>query len=255
MEEFVLIAFGVKLAKFGITAILVVLLSGWLDGRAKKALSGVGGPNGFGAALAYIRTNALATAMYYGLRFAGLAILAGMLMGCSVAAADVVMTDRYDRQIRSAVSTWWGDYPFWAAWKAQLYQESRLRPDAVSPVGARGLAQFMPGTWSEVARQLRLPPEARADNNLAIEAGAFYMAQLRRQWSAPRPVEDRQRLAQASYNAGLGSLLAAQRACGGAALYSDIIACLPRITGRHSAETITYVDRIARWRAQIEAGL
>lgn len=89
----------------------------------------------------------------------------------------------------------------------------------------------------------------------AIIAGAYYMARLRRSWSSPRPGEDRQRLAQASYNAGLGSLLAAQRACEGRLLYSEIVVCLPQITGQHSRETITYVERIARWHKMMEAGL
>lgn len=256
MDDFVLIAFGIRLLKFGLTALLVVMLSTWLDGRAAKAMASVGiAEHGFGAALAFIRRNAIASAIYYGARILALAILAGMLMGCVAASAGVVMTDRYDRQIRGAVATYWPDYPHWPAWKAQLYQESKLNPRAVSPVGAAGLAQFMPGTWADVARQLRLPPDLRADSDMAIEAGAYYMAQLRRAWSSPRPAEDRHQLAQASYNAGLGNLLAAQRACRGAVLYAGIIACLPAITGRYSEETIAYVDRIARWRAMIEAGL
>jgi soluble lytic murein transglycosylase-like protein len=141
------------------------------------------------------------------------------------------------------------------SWKSQLYQESRLDPAAVSPVGAAGLAQFMPGTWADVARALRIPPGVSPHHAFAVEAGAWYMARLRRQWSSPRPEEDRHRLAQAAYNAGLGHILAAQRRCGGPNLYSDIIRCLPAITGRHSEETITYVQRIAKWRAMMEAGL
>ncbi|WP_346012521.1 bifunctional lytic transglycosylase/C40 family peptidase [Streptomyces sp. SID3343] len=34
---------------------------------------------------------------------------------------------------------------------AQLYQESGFDPSAVSPIGAQGIAQFMPGTWPEWA--------------------------------------------------------------------------------------------------------
>jgi soluble lytic murein transglycosylase-like protein len=34
----------------------------------------------------------------------------------------------------------------WPTFAAQLHQESGWRPDAVSPVGAQGLAQFMPAT-------------------------------------------------------------------------------------------------------------
>lgn len=155
--------------------------------------------------------------------------------------------DRYDAQIRESVKRWWGRAPDWRWWKAQLYQESRLDPQAVSPVGATGLAQFMPATWAEMQRRLGLEGVAPTHARHAIDAGAFYMARLRGEWSAPRPFMDRHRLAQASYNAGLGSLLAAQRRCGGVNPYCGIIRCLPDVTGRHSAETITYVERIRKW--------
>ena len=162
---------------------------------------------------------------------------------------------RYDREIERAVERFWPAWPYPASWKAQLWQESRLDPAAVSPVGAAGLAQFMPGTWAEVAKALRYPPDLSPHHDVAIEAGAFYMAQLRAQWTSPRPPLDRHQLAQASYNAGLGHLLTAQRLCEGAALYAEIAACLPDVTGRHSAETLGYVKRIAEWRRMIEAGL
>lgn len=199
-----------------------------------------------------IRRSALATGLYYGMRLIALAILVGMVMGCSAQAG--VIPDKYDRQIESAVAKWWPAYPFASAWKAQLYQESRLDPSAVSPVGAAGLAQFMPGTWAQISRELRLPPGLSPHHAWAIEAGAYYMAKLRSQWSAPRPALDRHQLAQASYNAGLGHLLSAQRKCGGPPGYEAIVACLPQITGKHSAETIGYVKAIAKWRRLIEAG-
>jgi membrane-bound lytic murein transglycosylase F len=134
------------------------------------------------------------------------------------------------------------------AWKAQLYQESRLDPDAVSPVGAAGLAQFMPATWSMMVKEMHLGVRASPHTaRFAIPAGAAYMANLRRQWSAPRPQGDRHALAAASYNAGLGHLLNAQKLCGGKNRYLDIIRCLPRVTGKHSEETIQYVKRIWHW--------
>lgn len=145
------------------------------------------------------------------------------------------------------------DFPFWKAWKAQLYQESRLDPDAESPVGARGIAQFMPGSWDTITRQIGLGGADRRDARAAILAGQFYMAKLRHEWRAPRPALDRQRLAEASYNAGLGSILRAQQYCRGAPLYNDIIACLPQVTGLvFSHETETYVVRIDSWWQMME---
>lgn len=111
----------------------------------------------------------------------------------------------------------------------------------------------MPGTWKDVSRQMGLPAGiSPRDAKYAIDAGAFYMARLHRGWSAPRPLMDRHFLAAASYNAGMGHLVKAQRLCGGKALFREIIPCLPQVTGRHSKETITYVERIQRWRKQME---
>ena len=160
----------------------------------------------------------------------------------------------YDARIERAVDRWWPDRPVWREWKAQLYQESRLDSAAVSPVGAAGLAQFMPGTWDEVTHALGWGVVSPHIAELAIEAGAYYMARLRRSWFSPRPADDRQHLAQASYNAGLGNLLRAQRLCGGQRLYAEIVACLPAVTGRHATETTTYVERIERWWRMMEAG-
>lgn len=124
----------------------------------------------------------------------------------------------------------------------------------MSPVGAAGLAQFMPGTWREMRRLMRYGKYSSPhDPKLAIEAGAYYMRRLRRGWSSPRPAGDRQKLAQASYNAGMGNLIKAQLECGGAVLYDEIIECLPAVTGRHSEETIAYVRRIAYWHKMMEA--
>lgn len=159
--------------------------------------------------------------------------------------------DTYDNKIRTAARDYLPGVD-WRLWKAQLYAESRLDPAAVSPVGARGVAQFMPGTWSDVVDALDLEGVSPHMAEPAIAAGAYYMGTLRQGWSAPRPEMDRHSLAMASYNAGFGHLIKAQKRCGGPPGYAEIIACLPDVTGRHSRETITYVSRIWRhWQSMV----
>lgn len=166
--------------------------------------------------------------------------------------AAPVFPRQYDAQIQGAARQYLPGVP-WRLLKAQYYQESRLDPDAVSPAGAAGIAQFMPGTWREVSAALGYGAIPRSAARQAIDAGAYYMARLRRNWSAPRPEDDRYRLALASYNAGLGNILASQRACNGATLYEPIMACLHSVTGRHAAETRGYAPAIYRWWARMEA--
>jgi hypothetical protein len=72
---------------------------------------------------------------------------------------------------------------------AQIYVESNFNPFARSPVGAQGIAQFMPATAREVG--LRDPFDAAA----AIDAQAHYMRDLLRRFAAVS-------LALAAYNAG-----------------------------------------------------
>lgn len=155
-------------------------------------------------------------------------------------------TDRYDDQIKSASERFLPGWD-WRWYRAQLYQESRLDPSAVSPAGAAGIAQFMPATWRDVAPQIGAGGLSPHATESAIIAGAYYMSKLRRVWRSERTESDRRQLAQASYNAGTGNILAAQRACNGARHWPDIAPCLVQVTGSHATETLTYVERIQRW--------
>ena len=155
---------------------------------------------------------------------------------------------RFDTLIRRAVSKHW-PAPLernWCWWKAQLAAESGLKPRATSPVGAKGIAQFMDPALSDVARRLarKLNPYDARDG---IEAGAIYVINLRRQWTSPRPEQEAFRLAWASYNAGLGSVLCGQRKADGALLWRGIAPALHQCTGRHADETRGYVTRISRF--------
>lgn len=162
------------------------------------------------------------------------------------ASAGRLGTDRYNADIERAARLYLPGWD-WRWLKAQYYQESRLNPGAVSRAGAVGIAQIMPGTWADQAPGLGYGAVSPHVAEAAILVGAAYMARLRRTWHAERTETDRRELAQASYNAGAGNILRAQRACGDARNWPEISRCLPQITGAHAAETITYVQRIRRW--------
>lgn len=153
--------------------------------------------------------------------------------------------DDWDREFRQSTEIYLPIGTDWRLLKAQCYQESKLDPFAVSPAGAVGLCQFMPGTWKDAQKALGpLHNVAAIDPEASILAAGWYMGKLHVSWRAERPAMDRYMLAAASYNAGIGHLVKAQTRCGGASLYRDIIPCLPAITGKHAAETKTYVERI-----------
>ena len=152
-------------------------------------------------------------------------------------------TEQYDSLIQEAVNAHLPGYD-WRLYKAQLYQESKLNPRAVSPVGAGGIAQFMPATWEEWAPRAGYEGVSRFDPEASIMTGAMYMSYLIDEWSWPRPEIDRHCLAMASYNSGLGDILKAQKASGNKLLYRDIIEKLPEVEPDHARETMTYVKRI-----------
>lgn len=165
------------------------------------------------------------------------------------------MKTEYDQIIQDATRKFLpADYD-WRLLKAQLFQESRLKPRAVSPSGAQGLAQFMPRTWSEIAPQAGYPESTPWDETPAIMCAAYYMAQLIKKWYSPRPQMDRICLALASYNAGFGNIVASQLAADRALLYSEIIKPLAGVTSPLSAaETRGYVSNILEFYADLVLG-
>ena len=151
---------------------------------------------------------------------------------------------QYDDQIKAAWRRYLPTYHWGYGW-AQMMQESAANPNAISPVGAEGLAQFMPLTWQDMQRAKIVPLNASPrDARHAIQAQAYYMYKLVSFWHMKRPQRDKLNLALASYNAGAGNLIKAQKHCNNARLYKQIIYCLEKVTGRHSKETKHYVYNI-----------
>jgi soluble lytic murein transglycosylase len=89
----------------------------------------------------------------------------------------------------------------WALVHGIIRQESSFDYTALSPVGARGLMQLMPGTADMMARKLGLPQrvdELTTDPNYNIRLGSAYLQMLLNKYNGSYP------LAVAAYNGGPG---------------------------------------------------
>jgi membrane-bound lytic murein transglycosylase F len=156
-----------------------------------------------------------------------------------------------------AAAHWLPTGPDWLWTKAQGVQESGLKPEAVSPAGARGILQVMPATWSEIQRAMgwrNVSPHSAHHN---IFGGVWYQARMARIWTGrARTIAEAYALGLASYNAGAGTILRAQERCGDRRLWAEIAPCLAAVSGPGNArQTRDYVRNIARWRAMMSAPL
>lgn len=163
--------------------------------------------------------------------------------------------DRYDSLIRYYAETYGLD---WRRVKAQVEAESGFNPRAVSPVGAKGLMQFMDATWKEWGEGDPFNAEE------SIKAGCRYMRYLYDRFPEIPDPDERYRFALAAYNAGIGNinkcLAVARDAWGHPASYEEwrkagsppgpwqtwgyASRFLSLVTGKHAVETINYVNRI-----------
>ena len=131
--------------------------------------------------------------------------------GRATAALQSFVPARYAPIIARAAQRWQVSAQLLAA---QIYAESNFNPFAQSGAGARGIAQFMPGTAA--AYGLRNPFDARQ----AIDAQARLMRDLLKQFASVP-------LALAAYNAGPGAV----SACGCVPPYPETQAYVAKIVG------------------------
>jgi membrane-bound lytic murein transglycosylase MltF len=113
--------------------------------------------------------------------------------------------DRFDLVIRDQVEQHFPDLlrdfgSYAHLWiKAQIWQESRMDPDAVSPAGAQGLMQLMPATDLEIDGKLD-----GSDVVGNIDNGVRYLAEQYHYFPEIPAPRERLRFSLASYNGGRG---------------------------------------------------
>lgn len=136
------------------------------------------------------------------------ACLVGGLLSGHLQAAEVPQSaHKYRAELtRNARLAWGLDAPI-ATFAAQVHQESGWKPNAVSRVGAQGLAQFMPATASWIGGIVPELATRQPDNpTWALRALTAYDRWL---WERIAAESDCERMAMvlSAYNGGLGWLL------------------------------------------------
>lgn len=165
-------------------------------------------------------------------------------------------TTAYDQHFRTLAEVYFGQIricaqPFdWRWIKAQALAESNLDPRAVSSAGARGIMQLMPGTSSDLAREMNLP-DTPFDPLINIKMGIYYDCKMYRIFAAESGLE-RLRYMFAAYNAGPGNIIRAQAKANPPDQWWAVAKELPKITGiGNSRQTIDYVARIETYYEQL----
>jgi transglycosylase-like protein with SLT domain/D-alanyl-D-alanine carboxypeptidase-like protein len=131
--------------------------------------------------------------------------------GRATAAVQSFVPARYAPMIARAAQRWQVSAHLLAA---QIYAESNFNPFAVSPAGAQGIAQFMPGTAAGLGLANPFDPAA------SIDAQAHLMHDLLARFASVP-------LALAAYNAGPGAVAA----CGCVPPFAETQAYVARIVG------------------------
>lgn len=88
--------------------------------------------------------------------------------------------------------------------ETQIHNESGNNQDAVSPRGARGIAQFLPSTWQAMKNKKMIPSWFNIDNESHQRvAHLIYVDHLWKMWNG---APEQTMLMVASYNAGIGTI-------------------------------------------------
>ena len=155
---------------------------------------------------------------------------------------------KFDNYFSKYSKRFFGPGMDWKIFKAQAVAESRLKANAKSYVGAKGVMQIMPKTFDEILRKNPAIKGTREQPRWNIAAGIWYDKSIWDLWQADRPFQDRVDFTMGAYNAGKGNIIKAQKKAKKMGLdpnrWRSIEKTLPFVTGKHSKETIGYVYKI-----------
>jgi len=155
---------------------------------------------------------------------------------------------KYDSYFKKYSKHYFGPGFDWRYFKSQAIAESNLDSDAKSHVGAKGIMQIMPKTFEEIKYKHSSIKGSAQQPKWNIAAGIYYDRTIWKLWKAKRPFIDRLAFMFGSYNAGKGNILKAQKIAKSNGMdpnrWPSIEKNLSKVTGKHSKETIGYVNKI-----------
>lgn len=171
----------------------------------------------------------------------------GTLSRAAEARSNARNAERFDPQFKKYSKRYFGVAFDWRRFKAQAMAESNLDTAAVSYVGARGLMQLMPSTYSAI--QTARPEFGNInDPEWNIAAGIMHDRYLWKLWTGVGPDTERVHFMFGSYNAGEGPITRAAAAAKLKQLPDDrwtsIEEVAPAIPRWRYRETLGYVRKI-----------
>jgi|SaaInlStandDraft_3_1057020.scaffolds.fasta_scaffold80232_1 soluble lytic murein transglycosylase-like protein len=152
-------------------------------------------------------------------------------------------TRKYDRYFRKYTKHYFGPHFNWRWFKAQAIAESNLNPKARSHVGAMGIMQIMPRTYTDIKKK---NPHFFSVNTPKwnIAAGIYYDRYLYRKWQKGFSTQERLALMFGGYNAGHGTMRKAYKK---ALKKHKKVRKWSQVAGFAPKETQNYVKRIRRY--------
>lgn len=163
--------------------------------------------------------------------------------------------NRFDPHFRKYTKRFFGPAFDWRHFKAQGLAESGLDAGARSRSGARGIMQLMPSTL-ELIRSRAPTLESVDDPELNIAAGIKHNRAMWGMWGRAATPLDQRRFMFASYNAGLITILRAQRMARRRRLDPTLWASIETVSARvwqwRQRQTILYLRKIELFLARLD---